>query len=231
MSGDDAQRAGPPLVGIVGAGRMAAGIAHRLAVAGCALHVYDRDADSARHLVRAVDAPAPGRVRAAALETVLDAPVIILAIRFPGTVELARERAGQLAGRVLVDISTPLDDTYERLVLGPTTSGAEELAKAAPQSRIVKAFNTNLAVTLPHGQIDGLALDTFIASDDAEAKATLIAALQGSGLRPLDAGVLSNSRVLESMAALAIELGDRYGLGQAFGFKYLLARRLHTAAS
>ena len=217
------------MVGIVGAGRMAAGIARRLTVGGCDLRVYDRDPDSARDLARAVDPAPPGRVRAGALETVLGAAVIILAIRFPETVEFAREHAGKLAGRVLVDISTPLDGTYERLVLEPTTSGAEELAKAAPLARIVKAFNTNLAVTLPDGQIEGVALDTFIASDDADAKAMVTGALQGSGLRPLDAGVLSNSRVLESMAALGIELGDRYGLGQTFGFKYLPARPLNSA--
>jgi 8-hydroxy-5-deazaflavin:NADPH oxidoreductase len=95
------------------------------------------------------------------------------------------------------------------------------MAKAAPGARVVKAFNTNLAVTLPEGNIGGIQLDTFVASDHAEAKAAVIEALAGSGLRALDAGALANSRVLEAMAALGIEIGDRYGLGQAFGFKYL----------
>ena len=125
-----------------------------------------------------------------------------------------------------MDISTPLDETYEHLVLDPRTSGAEELAKAAPAARIVKAFNTNLAVTLPEGNIDGIQLDTFVASDDREAKAIVIAALAGSGLRAIDAGALANSRVLEAMAAFGIELGDHYGLGQAFGFMYLPSRPL-----
>jgi len=130
-----------------------------------------------------------------------------------------------------VDISTPLDQSYERRVLDPSTSGAEEVANAAPAARIVKAFNTNLAVTLPDGHIDGVKLDTFVASDDADAKGMVIAALAGSGLRVLDAGALANSRVLEAMAAFGIELGDRYGLGQAFGFKYLPSRPLTLPAA
>ena len=95
----------------------------------------------------------------------------------------------------------------------------------------MKAFNTNLAVTLPDGHIDGVKLDTFVASDDADAKGMVIAALAGSGLRVLDAGALANSRVLEAMAAFGIELGDRYGLGQAFGFKYLPSRPLTLPAA
>jgi 8-hydroxy-5-deazaflavin:NADPH oxidoreductase len=227
-AGDDAHPSGPAIVGIVGAGRMAAGIARRLAGAGRCVRVYDHDSARARDLAGAAAALGRSRVEAAPLEAVLDAPVVILAVRFPGTLAFAREHRGLLAGRVVVDVSTPLDDSYEHLLLEPTTSGAEELARVAPQSRIVKAFNTNLAVTLPDAQIEGVALDTFVASDDADAKATVIDALQGSGLRPLDAGALCNSRVLEAIAALGIELGDRYGLGQSFGFKYLPSRPLTT---
>jgi 8-hydroxy-5-deazaflavin:NADPH oxidoreductase len=228
---DDMVRSEASAIGIVGAGRMAGGIARRLAAAGRSLHLYDRDADSAHGLADELSASTHAEIQRAPLEQVLAAPIVILAVRFPSTLEFARAHAGDLAGHVVVDISTPLDETYEHLVLDPSTSGAEELAKAAPAARIVKAFNTNLAVTLPDGNIDGIQLDTFVASDDSEAKAMVIAALDGSGLRALDAGALANSRVLEAMAAFGIELGDRYGLGQAFGFKYLPSRPLMPPAA
>jgi 8-hydroxy-5-deazaflavin:NADPH oxidoreductase len=221
-----AHRADPTAIGLVGAGHMASGIAGRLAAGGRLVRVYDSDPESASTL-----AGAHTEVEAHPLEAVLAASIVILAIRYPGTLEFARDHADELAETVLVDISTPLDDTYEHLVLAPGTSGAEELAKVAPAARVVKAFNTNLAVTLPAANLDGIQLDTFVASDDPDAKAVVIAALAGSGLRALDAGRLANSRVLEAMAAFGIELGDRYGLGQAFGFKYLPSRPLTPAAS
>jgi predicted dinucleotide-binding enzyme len=221
-----------PTFGIVGAGRMGRGIAQRVAFAGSAVWIYDRGQRTAAAAADAATGPGvAGEIRARPLGDVLGADIVVLAIRFPATLELAAAHRDKLANRIVVDICTPLDDTYEHLALPATDSGAEQLEQVIPQSRIVKAFNTNLGVTLPGGAIEGQPLDTFVASDDEAAKATVIGALAGSGLRALDAGALINSRVLEAMAALGIEIGDRYGLGQTFGFKYLPTRELIPAGS
>jgi len=95
----------------------------------------------------------------------------------------------------------------------------------------VKAFSTVPAPTLLAAEIDGAPLDTFVASDDDAAKSTVIDALQGSGLRALDAGVLANSRLLEQLTAFGIELGQRYKLGFDFGFKYLPTRATRLTAA
>jgi 8-hydroxy-5-deazaflavin:NADPH oxidoreductase len=222
----------PPTFGIVGAGRMGRGIAQRVAVAGSVVWIYDRDERAATAAADAAGGPGvAGDIRFRPLADVVGADVVVLAVRYPATLELAAAHRDELANRIVVDICTPLDDTYEHLAIPPNDSGAEQLTRVIPQSRIVKAFNTNLGVTLPGGAIDGQPLDTFVASDDEQAKATVIAALAGSGLRALDAGALLNSRVLEAMAALGIEIGDRYGLGQTFGFKYLPTRELIPAGS
>jgi 8-hydroxy-5-deazaflavin:NADPH oxidoreductase len=211
---------------------MGRGIAQRVAVAGSAVWIYDRAERAATAAADAARGPGvAGEIRPRPLADVLVADIVVLAIRYPATLELAAAHRGELANRIVVDICTPLDDTYEHLALPPNDSGAEQLTRVIPQSRIVKAFNTNLGVTLPVGAIDGQPLDTFVASDDEQAKATVIAALAGSGLRALDAGALRNSRVLEAMAALGIEIGDRYGLGQTFGFKYLPTRELIPVGS
>ncbi|MBV9002880.1 MAG: NAD(P)-binding domain-containing protein [Solirubrobacterales bacterium] len=80
-------------IGIVGAGRMAGGIARRLATAGRSVHVYDRDSESARALADALSAAGYPAVQSRPLDAVLAAPVVILAIRFPATLEFAREHA------------------------------------------------------------------------------------------------------------------------------------------
>jgi predicted dinucleotide-binding enzyme len=75
---------------------------------------------------------------------------------------------------VVVDISNPIDvEAFER-ILPEAGSGAEELAAAAPNARVVKAFNTTFATMLAGGgTVAGQPLDVFIASDDEDAKAAV----------------------------------------------------------
>ena len=121
---------------------------------------------------------------------------MVLALWYPATVEFATANQSALAGKIVVDISNPLDESFTGLSLPPTTSGAEELAAALPNSRVVKAFNTVPAPTLFTGEVGGTTLDTFVAADDADAKAAVMDLLRDSGLRGLDAGALANSRLL-----------------------------------
>jgi predicted dinucleotide-binding enzyme len=73
-----------------------------------------------------------------------------------------------------VDISNPLNESFEGLATAPGTSAAEEVAAAAPSgARVVKAFNTTFSGTLVEGQVADQPLDVLIAGDDEEAKETL----------------------------------------------------------
>jgi predicted dinucleotide-binding enzyme len=96
---------------------------------------------------------------------------MILAVYYPGTLELARELGERLAGKVVVDIANPLNRTFDALATAPGTSAAEEVAATMPAgTRVVKAFNTTFSGTLVKGQVAGQPLDVFIAGDDEEAK-------------------------------------------------------------
>jgi predicted dinucleotide-binding enzyme len=112
----------------------------------------------------------------------------------------------------------------------PTTSAAEELAKAVPGSRIVKAFNTLPSTTLAAGRVEGRRLDTFVASDDDGAKAQVLGLLQTSGMRALDGGALASSRLLERLTAFTIELSQRYDTGSAYAFGFQPAADLMASA-
>jgi predicted dinucleotide-binding enzyme len=58
---------------------------------------------------------------------------VILAVYYPGTLEIARGLGESLAGKVVVDISNPLNETYDGLATEPGTSAAaEEVAAALP---------------------------------------------------------------------------------------------------
>lgn len=207
--------------GIIGSGKMGRAIATRLGAAGHTVLISDRSADKASQVAAEIGTDVPGVVRAADMVTALGADIVVLAVWYPGTVDIAREHPDALWGKIVIDISNPLDETYTGLVLPPITSGAEQLAESLTGSRIVKAFNTITAQVLVDGVLDDLPMDTFVASDDPDATARVLDLLEGTGLRGIDAGALANARLLERLTAFEIELGQRYGLGFGFGFKYV----------
>jgi NADPH-dependent F420 reductase len=217
-------------IGLVGAGGMGRSILRTLTHAGHDVTVADRDPQEAASAAAEASTDGPGRPTAAPLGEALASDIVILAIWYPGTVELARAHGDTLRGTILVDVANPLDATYTGLTVEPTTSAAEELAKAVPGSRIVKAFNTLPSTTLAAGRVEGRRLDTFVASDDDGAKAQVLGLLQTSGMRALDGGALASSRLLERLTAFTIELSQRYDTGSAYAFGFQPAADLMASA-
>lgn len=138
--------------------------------------------------------------------------VVVLAVPYPAVTEVLAQRGEQLAGKVVVDVTNPLDfETFDALTVAADSSAAAEIATALPQSRVVKAFNTNFAATLAAGTIDGQPTTVLIAGDDADAKSLLAELVTAGGLRAVDAGTLRRARELEALGFLQITLatGDK----------------------
>src|SRR5262245_50039810 len=200
-------------VTIIGAGNMARGIASRLVAGGHAISLVDRDWQKASALAADLGKEAGATVAAASLDHALANPVVVLALPFAAAREFAAANAVKLAGKIVVDISNPLNATFDGLVTAPGKSAAEEVANLLPKSRVVKAFNTTFAGTLVAGSVDGQALDVFVAGDDAEAKQTVIGLIADGKLRGIDAGGLGRARELEALGLLGITLQVPLGLG------------------
>jgi 8-hydroxy-5-deazaflavin:NADPH oxidoreductase len=148
--------------------------------------------------------------------------VVILAVYYPGTLELARELGDRLAGKVVVDIANPLNQTFDGLATAPGTSAAEEAAETLPAgTRVVKAFNTTFSGTLVEGQVAGQPLDVFIAGDDEEAKGTVAQLVRDGGLRAIDTGPLERARQLEGLGFLGITLQQPLGLNFRSAWKLI----------
>ena len=94
--------------------------------------------------------------------------IVILALWYPVNLSVAEQFKEQLAGKVVIDIANPLNETFDGIATQPGSSSAEELAQALPESKIIKAFNTTFAGTLADGEVAGQPLDVFIAGDNAE---------------------------------------------------------------
>ena len=69
--------------------------------------------------------------------------IVILAVLFASAVPVVSEYGDALAGKIVVDITNPFNPDATGLVMPDGSSGAQEIAKAAPASaHVVKAFNT-----------------------------------------------------------------------------------------
>lgn len=196
-------------VAIIGTGNMAAGLAAVWATAGHAISIGARDLSKAAALADKVGHGAVGGGISAAAKL---ADVVVLAVPY-GAVADALQQAGGLAGKVLVDISNPISPDYKELVVGHTTSAAQEIQKLAPQAQVVKAFNTIFAQLLAPASRNGKTLQVFVAGDDAVAKATVSELAKSAGFDPVDAGPLSNSRYLEPIGEMNIHFGFFLGKG------------------
>ena len=196
-------------VTIVGTGKMARAIGARLLVGANGVTFLSRERDRGEALAGEVAAGAGAGAGAAggAVGDPLAAEVIVLAVPYQAAGPVVERYADQLDGRVVVDITNPLNEDYSGLVETPAGSGAQEIAAAAhPGARVVKAYNTTFARTVADGQVAGQPLDVFVAGDDAGARDTVAQLVEAGGSRAVDAGPLARARELEALAFLHIAL-------------------------
>ena len=206
-------------VSILGTGNMGAGFAALLAEKHdvCIGHP---DRARATELASRIGQRVRGESIAAA---VASSGIIILAVPFAAVAQVLSD-AGDLTGKIIVDITNPVSADFSELSIGYSTSAAEEIQKLAPLAKVVKAFNTLFAQLLPEASRQQSKLQTFIASDDSESKARVTELAESVYLQPVDAGPLKNSRYLEPLGALNIQFGYFLGQGPVVAPAWIQAR-------
>jgi 8-hydroxy-5-deazaflavin:NADPH oxidoreductase len=133
--------------------------------------------------------------------------------------DVIAQRGESLAGKIVVDITNPLNfETFDSLVVPADGSAAAEIAAALPQSRVLKAFNTTFAGTLAAGTVGPLPTTVLIAGDDADAKSTLAGVITSGGLKAIDAGSLKRARELEALGFLQLTLAAAEKVSWTGGF-------------
>jgi len=189
-------------VSIVGLGNIASALADRALAGGNAVEIIGRDPAKANELAAALDGATVG-----AAGTAPAGDIVVLAVPYASAAAVVSKYGDALDGKVIVDITNPIAPDSKGFVTPDGSSGAQEIAKAAPAgTHVVKAFNTLFANVLAAGSAEGRPLDVFIAGDDAQAKARVSAFIESLGLRPMDAGQLPMARALENVALLQLGL-------------------------
>lgn len=192
-------------IAIIGAGRMAEGLGMRLVHGGETIALLGRDAAKTSAAAKRIGATA-GPVSDAA-----KAEVVVLAVPWRAAAD-AVKAAGNLSGKVVVDITNPVGPELS-LAIGQSTSAAEEVQKLVPKAKVVKAFNTIFAelLDLELGP-DDIPPQVPYCGDDHAAKERVHAMIKAVGFEPIDAGPLRNARLIEPLALMTINFG--YALGQ-----------------
>jgi len=144
--------------------------------------------------------------------------IVVLAVPHPALDEIVATRGAQLAGKIVVDITNPLNfETFDSLVAPADGSRASELAKALPESRVLKAFNTNFASTLVAKSVGDVPATVLIAGDDDVAKQALADVVRAGGVAAVDAGRLNRARELEAVGFLQLTLAVQEKIGWTGG--------------
>jgi 8-hydroxy-5-deazaflavin:NADPH oxidoreductase len=145
--------------------------------------------------------------------------VVVLAVPYPAVADVLASRGESFAGKVVVDITNPLDfATFDSLTVPSDSSATAEIAAALPRSRVLKAFNTTFAGTLAAGAVGPLPTTVLIAGDDADAKSLLAGIVTAGGLRAEDAGSLRRARELEALGFLQLTLAAGEKISWTGGF-------------
>jgi 8-hydroxy-5-deazaflavin:NADPH oxidoreductase len=178
------------VVGIIGSGDIAKGIAkHALAAGYSVLLSNSRGPASLTETVAALGR----RVRAVTVAEAVDADLIVVAVPFVKVPELI-EAVPDWTGRLVVDVTNQFaryQPAYSGFVDLGTETGSEWVARHLPGATVIKAFNTMYAsyIAADPRHDEGRQI-VFYATDDASARTTFARFVDDLGFAPVSVGGL-----------------------------------------
>lgn len=200
---------------VLGTGNVGRTIAGRLVELGHDVRLGTRDPEVTRSRDAWTDVP--GAALATFAEATVDADLVVHAGSGAAALDLLAQ-AGDLAGRVLVDISNPLDFSAgfpPTLSVKDTDSLGEQIQRAFPDAHVVKTLNTLTAELMAYPERLPEPTSVFVSGDDADAKQTVTALLMEMGHRDvIDLGGIETSRGVEMWLPLWLRLMGSLGTAE-----------------
>jgi len=207
-------------VGILGSGLMGAKLGTIFARTGHeVVFSYARSNDKLKKLAR----DSQGNARAGTpAEAAKDAEALLLAVHW-SRVDDVLKQAGDLSGKVILTCSLPMDADNTKLIIGTTTSGAEELAKKVPRAHVVCAFNT-----IPSEVLFGVfeakrkkdRPSLVYCGDHEQSKSVAAGLIRDVGFDPIDCGPLRIAQYTEPFALLVAQLAYEGEGGPELAYRF-----------
>ena len=207
-------------IGILGSGLMGGKLGTIFARAGHeVVFSYARSTDKLKKLAREAGA----RARAGTpQEAAKDADVILLAVHW-SRIEGVLKQAGNLSGKVIVSCCLPMNAGDTKLIIGNTSSGAEELARKVRRAHVVCAFNTvpsEVLFDVYESRRKAARPSLVYCGDDERAKDVAAALIRDVGFDPIDAGPLRIARYTEPFALLVAQLAYEGKGGPELAYRF-----------
>ena len=198
-----------------GTGPEGLGLAMRLASAGHEIVIGSRSKERGEEGAARVREAVPGANASGGenAESVADADVVFLTFPYSGQQPTLDQLGSRLDGKIVCDVVAPLEfqQGIGAVALNvPGGSAAQEAAAQLPNARVVSAFQNMSAEKLMDLE-HPIECDVLVCGKDAEAKQVIIGlANQVAGVRGVDAGGLSQSRYVEMLTSLLINLNRKH---------------------
>jgi 8-hydroxy-5-deazaflavin:NADPH oxidoreductase len=153
-------------------------------------------------------------------DAVRSAELVVLATPWNVT-RAALQSAGKLTDKIVVDCTNPLKEDLSGLVIGHTTSSAEQVAQWAVGAKVCKAFNQTGFQNMANPKFSSGNAVMFVCGDDSSSKKIVLQLAEQIGFESIDAGGLSVARLLEPLAMLWIHLAYKANMGRDFALGIL----------
>ncbi len=198
-----------------GTGKEGSGLAMRWALKGYRVIIGSREASKAESRAAEMNAQLGGEFIKGMSnpDAAAQADLVVLSVPYSAhkaTLETVKE---QVSGRVLVDLTVPLQPPKVRTVHLPEGKSAalEGQALLGSTVKVVAAFQNVSAEHLgdPHHVVD---CDVLVCGDDAEAKQAVIQVVEATGMRGVDAGPLANAVAVESLTPVLLYINKAYNV-------------------
>ena len=200
---------------IGGTGPEGLGLAMRFAAAGHQIAIGSRSQERGEEGAARVREAVPGAVATGGdnASVVPDADVVFLTFPYSGQQATLEALAGALEGKLVCNVVAPLEFQQGVGAVAlqvPGNSALQEAIAQLPNSRVVSAFQNMSAEELQHLE-HPIEADVLVCGRDAEAKQVVIGlANEIKGVRGIDAGGPSQSRYVEMMTSLLINLNRKH---------------------
>jgi 8-hydroxy-5-deazaflavin:NADPH oxidoreductase len=207
-------------IGILGSGLMGAKLGTIFARAGHeVVFSYARSRDKLKKLA----GEAGPKARAGSpQEAAQDADALLLAVHWSRFDDVLKQ-AADLSGKVIITCSLPMDADNTKLIIGTTTSGAEELARKVPLAHVVCAFNTvpsEVLFDVFEAKRKTVRPSLVYCGDDERAKKLTAKLIRDAGFDPVDAGPLRIARYTEPFALLVGQLAYEGEGGPELAYRF-----------
>ncbi len=201
----------PPTIAIIGGtGPEGRGLALRFAMAGYPVIIGSRDAGRAGEAVSGLlDIKEGLPITGAANPDAADAAEwVVLSVPYDGLEATAKGLAEHLGGKMVISVVAPLEfeNGAAKAPIVPQGSAAELVQQLLPLSTVTSAFHnlSSRELLKPGLELEG---DVAVCGNDAEARQRTVELANAiPSLRGVDTGPLSNSRYIEDLTALLLNI-------------------------